>query len=182
MSPTDVAVIGLDPSLTAFGIATVTGTMVIKPKVRGPARLDELAMAVRHAVTRWPPAELVMVESYSHGSRYATHVMGELGGVVRLALWSLSVPYLDVPPKTLKLFATGKGNADKETMRDAARDRLGYSGRDHNEADALWLRAAGAEILGAPLCPIPDDQRAALDLLMRTRPIWRDDPAAAVKP
>jgi Holliday junction resolvasome RuvABC endonuclease subunit len=39
----------------------------------------------------------------------------------------------------IKNMATGKGNATKPMMIKAAQDRLGYTGNDDNEADALWL-------------------------------------------
>jgi Holliday junction resolvasome RuvABC endonuclease subunit len=49
-----------------------------------------------------------------------------------------------VQPATLKKWATGKGNATKEQMVDAARLR-GWEGSDHNEADAwlIWTMHAG---------------------------------------
>lgn len=45
-----------------------------------------------------------------------------------------------VTPAELKKYATGKGNADKGTMMDAAW-AAGWDGDDHNEADAylLWM-------------------------------------------
>ena len=47
----------------------------------------------------------------------------------------------------IKKFATGKGNADKETMVLAARRRWPVWKRekyDHNEADARWIAELGA--------------------------------------
>ena len=40
---------------------------------------------------------------------------------------------------TLKKFATGKGNAGKGAMIEAAR-KAGFTPADDNEADAIWLR------------------------------------------
>ncbi len=39
----------------------------------------------------------------------------------------------------VKKFATGNGNANKEKMIEAAKEKLGYTGKDDNEADALWI-------------------------------------------
>ena len=39
----------------------------------------------------------------------------------------------------IKKHATGKGNASKPMMIEAARNKLGYTGADDNEADALWI-------------------------------------------
>lgn len=41
--------------------------------------------------------------------------------------------------KAIKAIATNNGNANKPMMVKAAQDRLGYKGKDDNEADALWL-------------------------------------------
>ena len=48
------------------------------------------------------------------------------------------VPYEGVPVGTIKRFATGKGNANKDAMIAAARAR-GFSPADDNEADAIAI-------------------------------------------
>ena len=47
-------------------------------------------------------------------------------------------PYQGVPVGTIKLFATGKGNANKEMMIDSAQ-KCGYDVVDDNQADAIHL-------------------------------------------
>lgn len=49
-----------------------------------------------------------------------------------------AVPYSGVPVGTIKRHATGKGNAPKQAMIDAMRER-GHAPADDNEADALAL-------------------------------------------
>lgn len=39
----------------------------------------------------------------------------------------------------IKKFATGKGNANKPAMIQAAQEKLDYTGENENEADALWI-------------------------------------------
>lgn len=62
------------------------------------------------------------------------------------------IPVREVSPTTLKKFATGKGTASKDAMKEAAVRRFlqgchpdRMAGLDHNEADALlvlaWARA-----------------------------------------
>lgn len=158
---------GLDLSLTATGVALPDGTTrLVKPPVccnRGMRRLrwireKILGMVYANQVTH------VAVEAYSFGSRNShAHALGELGGVVRLALAEAGIPYIDVPPSSLKKYATGKGNATKELVLVHAVRRLGYPGSDNNEADALWLRAAGLDFLEAPVVEQPQDSRKALD-------------------
>lgn len=108
-------------------------------------------------------AGLVVLEGYSFGSRgRAVFDIGELGGVVRLALYRRGIPYVDVPPAALKKYATGRGNAPKEEVLAAAIRRLGYTGHDHNESDAMWLYAMAQDrYLG--YSRVPSTHRAALD-------------------
>jgi len=48
------------------------------------------------------------------------------------------VPYQGVPVGTIKKSATGKGNASKAMMIEAARKR-GFFPKDDNEADAIAI-------------------------------------------
>jgi Holliday junction resolvasome RuvABC endonuclease subunit len=158
-------VLGLDLSLTRSGYASEAGTGVLVPPAKlghGMARLAwirdqvlELCAAAR--------AELVVVEGYSFGSKgRAVFSLGELGGVVRLALHEARLPYLDVAPGTLKRYSAGKGNCGKAEVLAAAIRRLDYAGHDDNEADALWLRALALDAYGTPLADLPTAHRAAL--------------------
>jgi len=51
----------------------------------------------------------------------------------------ITVPYEAVPVATIKIHATGKGNASKEAMMTAFEKRTGRAPIDDNEADAWWL-------------------------------------------
>lgn len=48
------------------------------------------------------------------------------------------IPYEGIPVQTIKTFATGKGNANKDAVIAAMRE-LGYKPVDDNEADAIAL-------------------------------------------
>lgn len=85
-------------------------------------------------------ADLVVLEGYAFSAHAShAHELGELGGVVRMALFGASIDYVEIPPASLKLFATGKGNANKEAMLAAAIRKLDYAGHSNDEVDALWL-------------------------------------------
>lgn len=177
-------IIGLDLSLTATGIADETGTRCIKPKSKGVERLGEVRDALlrmmhehvtfdaqficgtgpRHCVDM---PRLVVIEGYSmgrqSGSQGVAQQLGELGGVVRLALFEAGVPFVDVSPASLKKYATGKGNASKDLVYGEAIRRLGYTGQSNDEADAMWLRAMAHDAYGEPLVKLPALNRTALD-------------------
>ena len=61
-----------------------------------------------------------------------------------------SVAYQGVPVGTVKRFATGKGNADKQAVLAAIRSR-GFNPADDNEADALAILLWAMETRGGVL-------------------------------
>lgn len=152
-------IIGLDLSLTATGIALPSGsTHVVRSKEKGDARLVRIRDAVRAAAR---DADLAVIEDLPVHA-YAAGTTGMVHGVVRTALMDMGVPYALIPPATLKAFATGRGNADKAEMMNAARAWSGVRFTDDNAADAAWLRWAGMDWCGAPAFALPDAQRDRL--------------------
>lgn len=153
-------VVGLDLSLTATGVALTTGeSLTLKTRLIGMPRLawlrDEILPVCR-------VADLVVVEGYSFNSRNGGEHLGELGGVIRLALHEAGVNYLEIAPAKLKRYACGAGNAKKDDVFAAAIRRLGYEGNSKDEADALWLRAMALDHYGAPVVEVPAKHREAL--------------------
>jgi len=73
-----------------------------------------------------------------HAGVDAAHAYG--GFMAHLTAWCEhhQIPYQGVPVGTIKKHATGKGNANKEQMVTAARQR-GHAPADDNEADALAI-------------------------------------------
>jgi Holliday junction resolvasome RuvABC endonuclease subunit len=134
-------VLGLDLSLTATGYAygdEVVG--VFKPKARSMQRLADIRSNVLELAH---VADVVVLEGYAFARPNQAHQLGELGGVIRLELFERGIPFVEIAPATLKLFATGRGNADKGAMIAAAIRRFGFEGDNDNAADAWILRAMG---------------------------------------
>lgn len=180
MGATHLPVVGLDLSLTGTGIATAAGvrTIVSSGRKGAPlrtrhARLADIATQVSFAVTEAalaggdPRARALVVIEAPAFSRITGHQHDRSG------LWWLVVDELlhaahlvaEVPPTTLKKYATGRGNADKGAMADAAARRLPdveTRGQD-DVVDALWLRAMGCHRYGFPLAAVPKAHAAALD-------------------
>lgn len=137
-------VAGLDPSLRSTGVVLLGehGSLLaraIVPPSRGPARFsyirDELfELLERHSVRR------LAIEGHAFGSRDA-HVLerAELGGVLRLSMWERGIAYVEVPPKTLKKYASGNGNADKDEVKRAVTDRWGFTDPCDDVVDAYVL-------------------------------------------
>ena len=85
-----------------------------------------------------PIATICYEEVRRHAGTDAAHVYGGL--MASLTSWGelRGVPYEGVPVGTIKRHATGKGNAPKQAMIDAARKR-GFNPADDNEADAIAI-------------------------------------------
>jgi len=83
---------------------------------------------------------VVVMEGYAHGAKFNREKLGELGGIVKAAVYEIykKEPII-VPPTVLKKFVTGKGNAKKEDMVKAVEERWIAGIDDHNLADAYGL-------------------------------------------
>lgn len=158
-------IVALDLSLTETGYAVQSGGFprsgVLKPP-KGAVGVERLGWIRREVMILVECAELVLVEGYAFAQANRAHQMGELGGVIRLALHDADLRYLEVGPMVLKKFATGKGSAKKEDMLAAAIRRLGYEDSNHNEADALWLLHAGLQLVERPMYEFPKAHVEAL--------------------
>ena len=90
-------------------------------------------------------------EDYAMGIRGGrSFSIGELGGVLKLHLWASRVPIMLIPPTSLKMFATGKGNADKPDVIQAVVENYGVEVNNDDEADAVVAyHMAQARYLGA---------------------------------
>jgi Holliday junction resolvasome RuvABC endonuclease subunit len=94
-----------------------------------------------------PIAAIYFEEVRRHVGTDAAHVFGGLLAV--LTSWGelRGIPYQGVPVGSIKKHATGKGNAPKQAMIDAARAR-GFSPADDNEADAIAILLWALETRG----------------------------------
>lgn len=157
-------VLGIDPSLSATGIAHRFGGLTVAggDAWAGDQRLAWIHNAVLMACEGEPHPVLAVVEdlpTHAHGAGKT----GMAQAAVRLALMTAGVPYALMTAATLKKYATGNGNAAKPDLRMALYKRTGVDIRDDNEVDAAWLRLAGLDWLGHPVVALPKQQRAALD-------------------
>jgi Holliday junction resolvasome RuvABC endonuclease subunit len=160
-------ILGLDLSLTATGVAWEGGTEVLSfPKLRGFDRIERINSAIWEHFGPGKPSEhetVVVIEGYSFGSiGRAVYDIAELGGVTRYLFHERGLRYVEVPPATLKKFATGKGNAGKDEVLAAAIRRFGFAGSNNNEADAWMLFQMGRAAYCSPPIVPTDYQREAL--------------------
>jgi crossover junction endodeoxyribonuclease RuvC len=167
-------VLGVDPSLTATGLALVdtatnavidTWTITTKGKAddtlrQRQTRLDRIAHDAGVIDT-----DLVVIEGPAHGHTTGHHHdRSGLWWAIVTAFHSLDVPVVEVTPASLKKYATGKGNAGKDTvLLEVARRYPTVMVANNNEADALVLAAMGCHHLtGHGLTILPAAHVAAL--------------------
>lgn len=82
------------------------------------SRLAEIRRIAKKAIHTCNP-DFIGLEGYAFSLGNRAHQLGELGGVIRLLCWDESIPFRVHDPSTVKLYATGKGNAEKEEMIQA---------------------------------------------------------------
>jgi crossover junction endodeoxyribonuclease RuvC len=86
-----------------------------------------------------PRPGVIVFEQAHHRGGAATEVAAGFSTRVLEFCARHGIEHASVHTATLKKFATGKGNADKEAMVQAARQRFKPALADDNEADALWI-------------------------------------------
>lgn len=151
-------ILAIDPSLTSTGICMyiddiyyVVGT--IKPKkLRGMQRLDYISNEIDsylNLMDHHGRGCLAVIEGYAMGIRGGGRVfdLGELGGVLRMKLWLNRNRIMVVPPSSLKMYACGKGNADKDDVANAVRAEYGKVFNNDDETDAYVLARMGRSYL-----------------------------------
>lgn len=162
--------VGIDPSLTCTGIATIDDTGRVETRrVAAPslgttlqARRDRMRKAIAGILAPIPPrVGVTVIEVPFAAKQFGAHDQ-------RLALYWWLVdqllargPVVEVKPPQRAKLATGNGGAGKKDV--VAAMRAAYPEAripDDNVADALALAAAGARWLGHPTRTYTPDQEA----------------------
>lgn len=86
-------------------------------------------------------------EVRGHKGTDAAHIYGGIVATIASLCEEHGIPYQGIPVGTIKKRATGKGNANKQAMIEAACEQFGPV-TDDNQADALHLLVCGLEDLG----------------------------------
>lgn len=164
-------IIGLDLSCNSSGYAFYDGKEYVTGAIKTPTgknklndieRLDFFCTEFQNIIEALPRLRLAVVEGYSMGSMGAGLKVRETGGIAKNILHRNGISILLVTPSSLKLFATGKGNADsghkdKPMMRSAAKLQFGIERKTTDEIDAFWLLQVGMYSTGSN--PVRDRQR-----------------------
>lgn len=142
--------VGIDQSYSGFGITTINEsgyyTTVYKSEYRGIQRLDDIRRHLTAAIGNCEVIDIA-IEGYAFGSQMA-NMLGELGGMVKLALYDMGKYPLIVPPTVLKKYVAGKGQGvSKSQMLLNVYKHWGVEFNDDNAADSFALaKIASGEV------------------------------------
>lgn len=140
----DFCTMGIDPALRKTGIGILrqgkTRGYLIRPgkSLRGAARLVYIRDKLVEILKKERPTAVAM-EGYSYDSVGRWFDLGEAGGIIKVALYENGITPFLVPPNLLKLFITGHGDATKDDVLRAVRERYRILISDDNIADAIAL-------------------------------------------
>jgi len=146
-----MSILALDQALVNTGIIVMdlTGKLLHHEtfkvnKLRGVDRVLEITSRIKAMVTEFEP-QIAYLEGV-YGARFHVPEKGYLYYRIVELLQELRVPSLAIPPKKIKKFVTGNGNADKDMMRKYANKRWPITKNfDEHQIDAYGLAMLGLE-------------------------------------
>lgn len=138
-------ILAIDPATKCgwalSGKPTISGTwdLSVRRDESAGMRLIRLKSKLMELLVHQP--DLVVYEAARHAApkmQGALVVQATLQSVILVFCEENNLEYRGYSPSEIKKHATGKGNANKDLVMQAARNR-GWEFRDDNECDALWL-------------------------------------------
>ena len=114
---------------------------VISVGATGAERLVKISESIGNLVVEFK-IDAVAIEGYAFSSRNSqAHSIGELGGVVRVMLYRMDIPYVEIPPTCRAKFATGRGNASKNEVISFVSAKTGLVWRNPGADDKCdaWI-------------------------------------------
>ena len=152
-------IIGIDPSLTATGLAILdngewVALEVLSNKLRGHERMDYILTNLAALFVTLRKGDVVVMEGPSFNSQgQRSHELAGLWWLIRQEMWYYpDIAVAIVSPATRAKYATGKGNANKDAVYEAvSKDYPDVEIKDHNVADAMIFAAMGARKIGSPI-------------------------------
>jgi crossover junction endodeoxyribonuclease RuvC len=143
--------VGIDPS-TKTGLVILednkvhTAVEITSKEKRDPHRFMDIAKTVMKYITEH---DVICIEGFSYSSRGAgVSVQYGIGWILRAELIKAGLNYYEVPPSSVKKFATGKGNAKKDELVLPIYKRWGFEHESDNVRDAFVLAQIAQALLG----------------------------------
>ncbi len=140
-------IIGIDPgtscgwSMIDNGKYVASGVWDLKPRRHegGGMRYLRCRKLFEQLLAGTQVDAVAYEEIRRHQGVDAAHVYGGIVGQITAVCEDKKIPFQAIPVGTAKRRATGRGNASKSEMIDAANKNWQLTVTDDNEADALWM-------------------------------------------
>jgi len=147
--------VGIDPSLTgtAISILDYNGKLIdeklIETKqdwyVCNEQRIDDIFNSLKY-ISYIKNLELVYIEGLAYNVISTTkYERAGLQYMIRILLFNNNIEFYEVPPKTLKKWSVGNGNANKKQMMEGVEKRWGIKYINDNLCDAFCLAKMAKE-------------------------------------
>jgi len=154
-------VVGLDLSLTGTGFVRLRPGekpvhKTLKTDVTSGSHLERYKKLARGIVIMTDPDDVIFVEDFAYGvpgGRSSLPVLGELNGVVKMALWARSEftrEPLMITPGQWKKFLSGKGNLNKDAFKLWVFKKFNIECGTNDEAAAFGIADLGWHLVMKP--------------------------------
>lgn len=141
--------LGIDQSLSDTGLvvvdeaAQIVAQKALKTEPKNFKCDIERLIFIRDEIGHFEKSyqvDYACLEGFGYGARgNAIFQLAGLGYMIREYFWNQKITLEIVPPKTLKKWATGNGNAQKDLMLMNVYKRWGVEFQDHNICDAYCM-------------------------------------------
>lgn len=156
-------VLGIDPGSRKLGYGVIelaaargrrlaSGTLVLDPRRSLSRRLHEAHRFTQELIEHHHPDVVTVEECFVAQGARAALVLGQVRGVLLLAVEQAGIACIEVAPRSVKLAVVGHGNAAKEQVQFMMPRLLAEcpAALGPDEADALAIAWCGAAQALAP--------------------------------
>lgn len=151
-------ILAIDPSLTGTAVIRGDGKCYAvhcfgsDPNTQSVYRRINRFRGLVDDIARWigeNEVTAIFIEGYSFGSNQAmAKSLAEFGGLLRDRLLYYTSDIYEIPPSSLKRFATGNGAAKKPLVCKCLRESYNVHFKTDDEYDAFGLYRLGLCVLG----------------------------------
>jgi crossover junction endodeoxyribonuclease RuvC len=135
--------VGIDPSTkTGLAIMDMQGNLINAAEITTKEKQDphRFASIAEKIINELEPNDIITIEGFSYGSKgKGVSFQYGLGWIIRHELLERGYEYIEVPPTSVKKFATGKGNTKKDEMVLPIFKKWGFEHSSDNVRDAFVL-------------------------------------------
>lgn len=141
----EIRYVGIDPSLAGSGLVILDNGANVLEEVSlkagtedDPLRFMKLTQRIRKHLN--PATDRVLIEGFSFGSRgKGVSSMYGIGWCIRIMLTQEVFKWEEVPPASLKKFASNKGNAKKEDLVLPVFKKWGFESSSNDITDGYIM-------------------------------------------